>query len=209
MSIKNELIEVSNVLISNLKCKVDAQDVEGNTCAHLALKNMDKDTLDLILAHPDPTPLTLCNKKEETPLAIAMSLKYNKAAEAICRRVPHAVLLVNSDGLNLLHIAVQNDDFESVLFLLSLQVNVNIATENNEQLCPLHISATQGNELIMRNLLLAGADPNLRDYFDRTPLHLAAMKDRVDHCRILVENGADVNLSDYDGNKGKLQRIAS
>lgn len=180
------------------------QDNAGNTVAHLAIQRQDKDTLDLLLAHPDATALTLRNATDQTPLAVAMGMKYNKAAEAVCRRLPHAALQVDPDGFNLLHLAVRNDDFESVLFLLGLQMDVNIPTDNFMKLFPLHLSARHAGELVTRNLLLAGADPNNRDAEGRTALHYAAASDRAQHCQILAENGADPNLADHEGNNRKL-----
>ncbi|CAD5206644.1 unnamed protein product [Bursaphelenchus okinawaensis] len=200
LSVKHELNEVTSLLLSNLKCRVGHQDIDGNTVAHLAVLRDDKDTLDLILAHPRASALLIRNKLGQTPLCIAMEHKSNKIAEAICNRLPHAALEVNADGENLLHIGIKGDDLESVLFLLGLQIDVNISTENNQKLQPLHLSAQYSNGLIMRNIILAGAELDAKDSFGRTALHIAAMYDRTEHLKILLENGADPNALDNESN---------
>lgn len=60
-------------------------------------------------------------------------------------------------GRNFLHTAIQKNDVESVLFLLSIQVDVNSRVRDPSQSSPLHLAAETGNELIVRSLLLAGA----------------------------------------------------
>lgn len=48
---------------------------------------------------------------------------------------------------------MQNGDIESVLFLLTVQVNVNTRVQDATQLTPLHICVQTGNEIILRNLV--------------------------------------------------------
>lgn len=113
-----------------------------------------------------------------TPFACAMTHKNNKAAEAIIKREPGAaeqVLLkrsllldqkppsalnsnsvcsqVDNKGRNFLHVAVQNSDIESVLFLISVQANVNSRVQDAAKLSPLHLAVQAGSEIIVRNLV--------------------------------------------------------
>lgn len=114
-----------------------------------------------------------------TPFACAMTHKNNKAAEAIIKREPGAaeqVLLklevlsrhglpfpfhfkllsphqVDNKGRNFLHVAVQNSDIESVLFLISVQANVNSRVQDAAKLTPLHLAVQAGSEIIVRNLV--------------------------------------------------------
>ena len=48
-------------------------------------------------------------------------------------------------------------------------------------------------------LVAAGADPNARDYRDRTPLHSVVKEDNVEVVRALLAAGADVNAKESDG----------
>lgn len=53
--------------------------------------------------------------------------------------------------------AIQKNDVESVLFLLSVNVDVNSRVQNELQTTPLYLVATTGNELLLRSIILAGA----------------------------------------------------
>ncbi|KAL3108581.1 hypothetical protein niasHT_015503 [Heterodera trifolii] len=194
------LTEVARALIANLSCRIDAQDADGRTAAHIAVLEQDQHTLELLLAHPDPSPLGVRDRYGHTPLALAMRAKQNKMAEAICKRLPHAALQMNGSGENLLHCAVKGADLESVLFLLGIHIDVNIATQDQERNTALHICSRVGEELILRNLILAGAEINARNASGQTALAIAAMHGHDEICRALLENGADPNIANDDGN---------
>lgn len=53
--------------------------------------------------------------------------------------------------------AIQKGDIESVLFLLSVNVDVNSRVQNELQTTPLHLAAATGNEMLVRSIILAGA----------------------------------------------------
>lgn len=75
---------------------------------------------------------------------------------------------VDNKGRNFLHVAVQNSDIESVLFLISVKANVNSRVQDAAKLTPLHLAVQAGSEIIVRNLvgtsdflsLLFMLDPN-------------------------------------------------
>lgn len=56
-------------------------------------------------------------------------------------------------GRNFLHVAIQNGDIESVLFLLSVQANPNSRVQDTQKRTPLHIAVQTGSEMIVRNLV--------------------------------------------------------
>uniref|UniRef100_A0A914GXB1 Ankyrin repeat and FYVE domain-containing protein 1 n=1 Tax=Globodera rostochiensis TaxID=31243 RepID=A0A914GXB1_GLORO len=158
------LTEVARALISNLNCRIDAQDADGRTAAHIARQGP------------------------------------NKMAEAICKRLPHAALQMNGSGENLLHCAVKSSDLESVLFLLGIHIDVNIPTQDQERNTALHICSRVGDELILRNLILAGAEVNMRNASGQSAVSIATMHGHADICRALLENDADPNIANDDGN---------
>lgn len=69
----------------------------------------------------------------------------------------------DAKGQNFLHLAIKKGDLESVLFLLSVQVDVNSRVRDSTLTPPLHLAAQGGNETLVRSLILAGARVEDRD----------------------------------------------
>ncbi|VDM28352.1 unnamed protein product [Toxocara canis] len=129
------------------------QDSDGRTAAHLAVLEQNMPVLESVLSVCDPSSLLLKDRYGASALAVAMQKRYNCAAEAIVKKAPHAVMQMNGSGENLLHSAVKSHDLESVLFLLALQTDVNVRTQDGSRVTALHMSAQAGDEMIMRNLV--------------------------------------------------------
>lgn len=178
---------------------VNAQDAEGRTPVHVAISNQHSVIIQLLISHPD-IHLNVRDRQGLTPFACAMTHKNNKAAEAILKRESGAAEQVDNKGRNFLHVAVQNSDIESVLFLISVQANVNSRVQDASKLTPLHLAVQAGSEIIVRNLLLAGAKVNELTKHRQTALHLAAQQDLPTICSVLLENGVDFAAVDENGN---------
>ncbi|RWS12587.1 rabankyrin-5-like protein [Dinothrombium tinctorium] len=181
------------------RANVNLQDAEGKTPLHVAIINQHPVIISLLLSHPS-LKLDIRDKYGSTPFATAMSIKNNKAAQAILDRDPTAAEKFDGKGRNFLHIAIQKGDIESVLFLLSIHVNIHSKVQDASQLSPLHLAVESGSEMIVRNLLLAGANINELTVQKQTALHIAAEHDHHTICSILLENGinydaVDVNLN--------------
>lgn len=58
-----------------------------------------------------------------------------------------------------------------------------------------------GDDFIIRNLTLAGADINAVDKLSQTALHYAAERDLSEITRILLQNGADPSMLDQENGK--------
>ncbi|XP_078535807.1 rabankyrin-5 isoform X1 [Lissotriton helveticus] len=178
---------------------VNAQDAEGRASIHVAISNQHRVIIQLLISHPD-IKLNVRDRQGMTPFACAMTYKNNKAAEAILKRESGAAEQVDNKGRNFLHIAVQNSDIESVLFLISVQANVNSRVQDAAKLTPLHLAVQAGSEIIVRNLILAGAKVNELTKHRQTALHLAAQQDLQTICSVLLENGVDFGATDENGN---------
>ncbi|KAE8625106.1 hypothetical protein XENTR_v10006160 [Xenopus tropicalis] len=185
---------------------VNTQDAEGRTPIHVAISNQHRVIIQLLISHPD-IRLNVRDRQGMTPFACAMTFKNNKAAEAILKREPGAAEQVDNKGRNFLHVAVQNSDIESVLFLISVQANVNSRVQDASKLTPLHLAVQAGSEIIVRNLLLAGAKVNELTKHRQTALHLAAQQDLPVICSVLLENGVDFSAADENGNNGTSRSI--
>ncbi|XP_026903323.1 rabankyrin-5 isoform X1 [Acinonyx jubatus] len=178
---------------------VNTQDAEGRAPVHVAISNQHSVIIQLLISHPD-VRLSVRDRQGLTPFACAMTYKNNRAAEAILKREPGAAEQVDNKGRNFLHVAVQNSDIESVLFLISVQANVNSRVQDASKLTPLHLAVQAGSEIIVRNLLLAGAKVNELTKHRQTALHLAAQQDLPTICSVLLENAVDFAALDENGN---------
>ncbi|KAK6190601.1 hypothetical protein SNE40_002431 [Patella caerulea] len=178
---------------------MNVQDAEGKTPVHIAIENQHAVIISLLLAHP-MIDLTIRDKTGQTPFSVAMATKNNKAAQAILNREPTAAEQNDNRGRNFLHLAIQKCDIESVLFLIAVHANVNSRVQDSNQLTPLHLAVMAGSEIIVRNLLLAGASVNEPTKSGETALHLAATNDSSGICGVLLENNVDYDAVDENLN---------
>ncbi|XP_064118603.1 rabankyrin-5-like isoform X2 [Macrobrachium nipponense] len=186
--------------------KVNAKDAEGKTPLHYAIENCHTNIIALLLSHP-ALDLSVRDNAGVTPFAAAMSRKNNKAAQAILNREPKAAEQYDHKGFNFLHIAIQKKDIESVLFLLSINVDMHTRTQDQLSLTPLHLATLTGSEMIVRNLLLAGGGAiNELTPQKQTVLHLAAAHDHAHLASIFLENG--VRFDAVDDNLNNALHVA-
>ncbi|XP_046578318.1 rabankyrin-5-like [Haliotis rubra] len=178
---------------------VNSQDAEGKSPVHIAIENQHAVIISLLLSHPSLN-LTLRDKNGHTPFSAAMTTKNNKAAQQILNREPTAAEQVDNRGRNFLHTAIQKADIESVLFLLSVHANANSRVQDSQNLTPLHLAVRTGSEMIVRNLILAGASINEMTKAAETCLHLAAASDHASICSVLLENSIDYDAVDENLN---------
>ncbi|XP_054279848.1 rabankyrin-5-like [Macrosteles quadrilineatus] len=177
---------------------INVKDAEGKTPLHAAIQNQHPSIISLLLCHPF-LDLTVPDKNGLTPFATALVCRNNKAAQAMRDKLPTAAEQFDTKGRNFLHMAIQKNDLESVLFLLSIQVDVNSRVRDASQSSPLHLAAEVGNEIMVRSLLLAGARPDDRDGHRRTALHVAAEAGHASVVSALLQNGADYDATDSEG----------
>lgn len=144
------------------------------------------------------------NLAGQTSFAAALIRKNNVATALILKKDSKAAEQTDAKGRNFLHLAVMGADIETVLSLLSVRVNVNSRVQDGQAKSPLHLAIESGNEMIVRNLLLAGANINdVTNGTKRTALHLLAEclhTNCAAICSILLENGADANALDSAAN---------
>ena len=83
-----------------------------------------------------------------------------------------------------------------MLFLIQVRVDVNSRTKDGEEATPLHLAVKIGDDFIVRNLTLAGAEVDAVDKTGQTALHCAAERDLAEITRILLQNGWKPDLLD-------------
>lgn len=192
------LVEVLKTLIGH-GANVNALDAENATPLHVAIRNRQDEIITILLCHPN-IDLKLRDKSGDTPFALALKLRNHRTAQRILNYLPYAAEQMDSRGRNFLHLAIINDDLESVLFLLAIQVDVNSRVHDASQSTPMHLAVVSKNEMIVRNLILAEARINERDAYQKTPLHVAAERGNLCTLSILLQNGSDYDAVDAEGN---------
>ncbi|KAL7303077.1 hypothetical protein TKK_0004292 [Trichogramma kaykai] len=177
---------------------VNSRDAEGKTPLHLAIENQNDQIISLLLFHPNIN-LSLRDKKGLSPFATALVMRNNSAARAILEKLPSAAEQFDNKGRNFLHTAIQKNDMESILFLLSIRVNVNSKVQDHTGTPPLSLAAVTGNEVLVRSLLLAGAMINDTDAHRNTALHAASKAGHANVVSALLQNNINFDAVNADG----------
>lgn len=95
---------------------------------------------------------------------------------------------MDNKGRNFLHVAVQNSDIESVLFLISVQANVNSRVQDSAKLSPLHLAVQAGSEIIVRNLVKQRLFLFYEIFFkSKTKTHICVFSDVCVDCSSWLE----------------------
>ena len=178
---------------------INKQDSEGKTVLHHAIESGHHGIINMLLGCPN-IDLQVRDKAGLSPFSTAMTHKNNSAAKVILELEPGAAEQPDSRGKNFLHTAIIKGDLESLLFLISINVNVHSKTTDSNKLAPLLLAVQVGNEMMVRNLLLAGAAVGERTLGGQTGLHLAAESDNDQIASVLLSNGIDFGCIDEDGN---------
>jgi ankyrin repeat protein len=146
--------------------------------------------------------IDLCSRDKSglSPFATAMTFKNNKAAQKILQLEPQAAEQYDSRGRNFLHTAILKGDLESVLFLISIPVNVHSKTQDQHELSPLLLAVQKGQAMMIRNLILAGASVHDKTPSQQSALQLASEADLPEVCSILLGEGIDYSSVDSRGN---------
>lgn len=153
---------MAEVVETLIKLQVDANlvDQEGKTALHVAILNQNHQIIDLLLNY------SACDAHKSdnyglTPFALAIKLKSRPTAQALCRRDCDVAEQQDGKGRTYLHLALQRNDYDAVLFLLDNGVDVNCRVADSQRKTPIHLAAETGSEIILRTLVLAGTELNV------------------------------------------------
>lgn len=110
----------------------------------------------------------------------------------------------NTDPTYLLMLAIENNNVKSAKTMIknkdSLGININDTGVRGDGYSALHKAVDKGNDEIVKILIDAGADVDIRttDYFENTPLLLAAYNGNLTIAKLLVEAGADIDIDNSE-----------
>ncbi|KAL2628816.1 hypothetical protein R1flu_013502 [Riccia fluitans] len=77
-------------------------------------------------------------------------------------------------------------------------VNIDLPSPNRAGWTALHLACFYGHGEIVRTLLNAGANIEVRNNSGNTPLQMACLKGNVDIAKTLLNSGADIHAESYD-----------
>ncbi len=170
----------------------------GSTCLHSALSRGDEDVFFLLARRG--ADLFILDGEGRTLLEAAVSSCYKKP-EII------AYLLQNGfspnspckDSLSPLHLAVQEDDFETVRLLIVAGADVNFRGGRWYKETPLHLAVQREALDLVQLLIQSGADVCAKREDHKSSLHLSAENDTTEIAQLLLEQGANIHQQDLKG----------
>jgi uncharacterized protein len=112
---------------------------------------------------------------------------------------PAQATMYSPDGFTPLHFAAFFGHLDAVELLLDTGAEVDALGRGWMTGTALHSAAARSHPAIVRTLLSAGADPNMRQSGGGTPLHAAAMNADVASVESLLAAGADPSATTEDG----------
>lgn len=96
-----------------------------------------------------------------------------------------------------MHLAIQENREEIVVYLLEHQANPNI--RNYEGECAIHVAIKWSSPKLIDAILEHGGNPNLYNKNAESPLHICVSLKLVEAARTLMLKGANLNYQDSNG----------
>lgn len=202
---------------------IDSTNTDGISALHQACIDENLEVVEFLVNHG--ANVNQADNEGWTPLHVAASCGYMEIAEYLLKHSAN-IAAVNSDGDVPLDIA-EDDCMETLLRaeITKRGIDVEAAKREEEEVMlqdarqwlnagkledirhpktgagALHVAAAKGYIEVMRLLLQANFDPNVRDKDGWTPLHAAAHWGVEEACRLLVENFCDMRALNNVGQR--------
>uniref|UniRef100_A0A3B1K0J1 Protein phosphatase 1 regulatory subunit n=1 Tax=Astyanax mexicanus TaxID=7994 RepID=A0A3B1K0J1_ASTMX len=195
---------------------INYANVDGLTALHQACIDDNVDMVTFLVEHG--ACINQPDNEGWIPLHAAASCGYMDIAEYLISQGA-SVGVVNSEGETPLDIAEEEAMEELLQNEINRQgVDIEAARKEEERIMlrdarqwlnsgqisdvrhaksggtALHVAAAKGYAEVLKLLIQAGYDVNIKDYDGWTPLHAAAHWGKEEACRILVENLCDMDL---------------
>ncbi|XP_075461591.1 protein phosphatase 1 regulatory subunit 12C isoform X5 [Ascaphus truei] len=219
-----DLLEAEEMLRGEAgKEVIDSTNTDGISALHQASIDENLEVVEFLVNHG--ANVNQADNEGWSPLHVAASCGYMEIAEYLLKHSAN-IAAVNSDGDVPLDIA-EDDCMETLLRaeIAKKGIDVEAAKREEEEVMlqdarqwlnagkikdtkhpktgasALHVAAAKGYIEVMRLLLQANFDPNVRDKDGWTPLHAAAHWGVEEACRLLVEHFCDMNVLNHVGQR--------
>lgn len=207
--LNEDYVKIVEDLIKENPSMVNTVDVRGNTLLHRYVSNDDKAAVQKLVGQGANIGAT--NIYGWNPLLIAAKKGYLEVAKTLIDTDHSIINTSDSAGYTALHSLVNNNvsqkNTDLIKYLISLGANVNIQTEDDFKITPLHIAAKNGDCEIARILLDAGANRNIKNAGGRTPLDTAKRAGKVDVSDILEKTSYKIANEANDTAKHDTEEV--
>ncbi|XP_061444474.1 protein phosphatase 1 regulatory subunit 12C isoform X2 [Rhineura floridana] len=216
-------LEAAREMLSADPGAVNGTNADGISALHQACIDENMEVVEFLVANG--ADLNQADNEGWTPLHVAASCGYIEIAQYLLDHSAN-IAAVNSDGDVPLDIA-EADNMEALLRseIGKRGVDVEVAKREEEEVMlrdarqwlnggkisdephpktgatALHVAAAKGYIEVMRLLLQAGYDPNVRDKDGWAPLHAAAHWGVEEACRLLAEHFCDMEVLNNVGQR--------
>ncbi|CAC5421485.1 BCL3 [Mytilus coruscus] len=137
------------------------------------------------------------NKAQQTPLHIAVELKFIQAVHTLLLAGANPNL-VNKNGETCIHIAVKSNSVDCLHLIFKYTMKPDLNARNFDGLAPIHMAVMRNNMEIVRFLLAERADVNIQDgKSGRTPLFYSVEGNLIPMVELFQKVGANLDLPNY------------
>lgn len=181
---------------------IHAEDNNGDTPLHRAMKDRGDDTIDAyVQALGAQVDLDVLSRSGRTPLMDAVETGFTRSVDKLLAAGAD-ITRRGAGGKTALHIALEEQQTSLALTLIkALQergIHPDVLTDDAGN-TPLHIAAQNDMYSAMEKLIERGSDIDRPNTDGNTPLHLAAEKHHLPATNLLVESGAKILLPNKTG----------
>ena len=140
----------------------------------------------------------------DTALSLATTNGHTRAAQALIS-MGADINKIQGPGVNALHIAAINQDFDMIRILVEAGASLDVADyyrgddDVRQQRVALHYASAQGHSQATKLLLERGASVDIEDLGGSTPLHMAATTGDMTTIRLLLKAHASLDIKDNSG----------
>ena len=176
------------ILLSNTKCRFNAQDSEGCTPLHYCCLKGDKQAVELLLSNCNCNP-NLRNNQGLYPLQLAFQSLLEVYRVLLLSGKCDCNIVIDGEGRTPIHIACEKGDMQVLSYLLSFGKCITTAHDWKGKTA-LHYACIAANIEVVRMLLIsAKSDPTLTDDDGKTPVDYT--NKNYDILRQLFKHGAN------------------
>ncbi|PKL42047.1 MAG: hypothetical protein CVV41_16490 [Candidatus Riflebacteria bacterium HGW-Riflebacteria-1] len=135
-------------------------------------------------------------------------LNENKLTDltALIAQYPHLVHENDENGMTLLFKAIQQNNLRALELLIEKDADLH-RCEAVQGASPLLLAVNIGNEHIVKTLLEAGSDPEIKGIFGQTPLIRAVIEEHFPVLALLLEHGSLLDRRDDSGNTALMHAV--